>query len=101
MNPMMQPLESRRLLSGGVLTVASPISLSNGNKHIVLTIQNDGKPFPDLKGHPTGMGVRIMNYRASVIGGALEIKGTGQRGTRVTCSVPLAKARQDSEMTAG
>jgi len=77
------------------------ISLSNGNKHIVLTIQNDGKPFPDLKGHPTGMGVRIMNYRASVIGGALEIKGTGQRGTRVTCSVPLAKARQDSEMTAG
>jgi hypothetical protein len=36
MNPMMQPLESRRLLSGGVLTVASPISLSNGNTTITL-----------------------------------------------------------------
>lgn len=68
------------------------ISLANGDHQIVLTIQNDGKPFPDLKGHPTGMGVRIMNYRASVIGGTLVIKGTGQRGTRVTCSVPLAKS---------
>jgi signal transduction histidine kinase len=70
------------------------ISLSNGSDQIVLTVQNDGKPFPDLKGHPTGMGVRIMNYRASVIGGSLEIKGRGQNGTRVTCRVPLAKPAQ-------
>ncbi len=67
------------------------INLSNGGNQIVLTVQNDGKPFPDLKGHATGMGVRIMTYRASVIGGSLEIKGAGQSGTRVVCSVPLVK----------
>jgi signal transduction histidine kinase len=30
-----------------------------------------------------------MNYRANLNGGSLEIKGTGTRGTLVTCSVPL------------
>ncbi len=65
------------------------ISLSNGSDAVVLTVHNDGLPFPDLKGTPTGMGLRIMNYRASLIGASLEIKGAGARGTRVICTVPL------------
>jgi signal transduction histidine kinase len=35
------------------------------------------------------MGLRIMNYRASLIGASLEVKGTGAHGTRVTCAMPL------------
>src|ERR1044071_172612 len=66
------------------------IDLTNGSDRIVLTIQNNGLPFPGLKSGFPGMGLRIMNYRASLIGGSLEIKGSGQRGTRVTCSVPLS-----------
>ena len=65
------------------------ISLANGSGGIILTVQNDGLPFPNLKGPSTGMGLRIMNYRASLIGASLEIKGDGERGTRVVCSVPL------------
>jgi signal transduction histidine kinase/FixJ family two-component response regulator len=64
------------------------ISLANGSERLVLTIQNDGLPFPDLQSHSTGMGLRIMNYRASLIGASLEVKGIG-KGTRVTCSMPL------------
>jgi signal transduction histidine kinase/DNA-binding NarL/FixJ family response regulator len=64
------------------------ISLTNGSDQLVLTIQNDGLPFPDLDSHSTGMGLRIMNYRASLIGASLEVKGIG-KGTRVTCSMPL------------
>jgi signal transduction histidine kinase/DNA-binding response OmpR family regulator len=67
------------------------IGLSNGSDKLLLTVQNNGLPFPDLKGHSTGMGLRIMNYRASLIGGSLEVKGTGSRGTLVTCSIPLDK----------
>jgi len=70
------------------------ISLSNGSENIVLTIQNNGLPFPDLKSRSTGMGLRIMNYRASLIGGTLEIKGTGKSGTKVTCSVPVHSANR-------
>jgi len=65
------------------------ISLSNGSDLVVLKIHNDGKPFPDLNSGSTGMGLRIMNYRASLIGASLDIKGAGARGTRVTCSVPV------------
>jgi two-component system, NarL family, sensor histidine kinase UhpB len=64
------------------------ISLTNGSDRLVLTIQNDGLPFPDLQSHSTGMGLRIMNYRASLIGASLEVKGIA-KGTRVTCSMPL------------
>jgi two-component system, NarL family, sensor histidine kinase UhpB len=64
------------------------ISLTNGSDRLVLTIQNDGLPFPDLNSQSTGMGLRIMNYRASLIGASLEVKGIG-KGTRVTCSMPL------------
>jgi signal transduction histidine kinase len=64
------------------------ISLTNGSDQVILTIQNDGRPFPDLNSQNTGMGLRIMNYRASLIGASLEVKGI-TKGTRVTCSMPL------------
>jgi signal transduction histidine kinase len=65
------------------------IRLANGSDELILAVQNDGLPFPNLKGHSTGMGLRIMNYRASLIGASLEIRGDGPQGTCVTCSVPL------------
>ena len=67
------------------------ISLANGSGEIILTVHNDGLPFPTLKGPATGIGLRIMNYRANLIGASLEISGDGARGTRVVCSVPLTK----------
>ncbi len=65
------------------------ISLTNGADELVLKIQNSGIPFPDLKGRTMGMGLRIMSYRANIIGASLEIKGKGTKGTMVTCSLPL------------
>ena len=65
------------------------ISLADGSDTIVLTVQNDGLPFPSLKGSSTGMGLRIMNYRANLIGATLDINGSDPGGTRVICCVPL------------
>jgi two-component system, NarL family, sensor histidine kinase UhpB len=65
------------------------LSLANGSEKVVLKIKNDGLPFPDLESRSTGMGLKIMNYRASIIGASLEIKGTGASGTLVTCSLPV------------
>jgi len=65
------------------------INLANGSNRLVMTVQNDGLPFPDLRGDSAGMGLRIMNYRASLIGAALDVKGTGAHGTLVTCTVPV------------
>jgi signal transduction histidine kinase len=55
---------------------------------LILTIDNDGLPFPDLQGRSGGMGLRIMNYRASLVGGSVEVKAKPTQGTLVSCSVP-------------
>jgi signal transduction histidine kinase len=65
------------------------INLANGVGKVTLMVSNNGLPFPDLQGRSTGIGLRIMNYRASLLGAALEIKSAGAHGSRLTCSVPL------------
>ncbi len=72
------------------------ITLSNGSDKLLLKVQNNGKPFPDLKGQSTGMGLRIMNYRANLISANLSIKGI-RNGTMVTCTVPLSQKRKKSK----
>ena len=67
------------------------IQLSNGDSKLALTIRNSGTPFPSVVGRNAGMGLRIMNYRANLIGASLEIKPGDPEGTVVTCLVPLKK----------
>src|SRR5690606_33504168 len=38
-----------------------------------------------------GMGVRIMHYRARILGGTLEIRSFARGGTIVTCNVPAGR----------
>jgi len=67
------------------------IQLSNGSNRLSLTIRNSGAPFPSVVGRNAGMGLRIMNYRANLIGASLEIKPGDPDGTLVTCLVPMKK----------
>ena len=54
-----------------------------------LTIRNDGAPFSGASAANTGMGLRIMTYRARVIGAAFEIGTDREGGTVVQCVVPM------------
>ena len=65
------------------------IALANTGEHLVIKVKNNGLPFPDLKDQNPGMGLRIMRYRANVIGGSLDVRANGSRGAVVTCSLPL------------
>jgi len=68
------------------------IRLVSHAEQLILTVRNTGAPFPDLQGQwTTGMGLRIMNYRAHLVGAALEVRGAGDRGTVVTCAMPLER----------
>ena len=51
----------------------------------VLSVQDDGCGFSSAGNGPTGMGLRIMHYRASVIGATLALKSAPGAGTRVAC----------------
>ncbi len=66
------------------------IGLDSADGETVLTVTDDGTGL--LKdAHPAnGMGLRIMAYRASMIGGTFEIESLPHHGTRVTCTLPAA-----------
>ncbi|HEY3860290.1 MAG TPA: PAS domain S-box protein [Verrucomicrobiae bacterium] len=66
------------------------IRLSNGGNFLVLSISNDGMPFPTIFKPSDGLGLRIMNYRAHLIGASLEIKPGAHEGAVVTCSLPVS-----------
>jgi signal transduction histidine kinase len=60
---------------------------------MVLSVTDDGSGIPEPPPRNRGMGLRIMDYRASMIGGALSIRRNPNGGTTVRCSVPTpAKA---------
>ncbi len=54
-----------------------------------LTITDDGSGIADIAANNAGMGRHLMNYRARVIGGSLEIQSVATGGTTVICSFPV------------
>ena len=55
----------------------------------VLTVTDDGGGIAEPPPRNQGMGLRIMEYRAGIIGGALTIGKNPAGGTTVRCSVPV------------
>ncbi len=72
------------------------ISLSQQDGQIVLQICDNGVGIdPHLKQEPgkvrSGMGLRIMEYRASMLGGVLQVERNSGPGTTVRCTVPTTE----------
>jgi PAS domain S-box-containing protein len=61
------------------------ISISSTDEKALLQVCDDGRGLPDKHGK-RGMGIRIMHYRASRIGGVLDIQKDQTKGTRVVLS---------------
>ena len=59
---------------------------------MTMTIEDSGVGIqPEwTSGKAHGRGLSIMNYRAHMIGGALQIRRNAKSGTRVTCTVSTA-----------
>ena len=61
------------------------ISLTRANDRFILAIRDDGSGF-ELSDHGfRGMGIRIMRYRARVIGATLDLKSQPGQGTQISC----------------
>lgn len=71
------------------------IELSITPQRIILSVKNDGRLLPaSVSGD--GMGLRIMKYRADIIGGVLELQNRpNQNGTEVVCTLPAMQAAED------
>ncbi len=65
------------------------IRLAADQEQGALTITDNGSGFADIPANNAGMGRHLMNYRARVIGGSLEIQRAAAGGTMVTCIFPV------------
>lgn len=63
------------------------LSLLAQPKEIRLTIQDDGIGIAVPSAANRGMGIHIMDYRAGLIGGMLQIGPASEGGTLVTCRI--------------
>ena len=64
------------------------ITLTMAPEALTLSIQDDGHGLPDTAEYERGIGLRLMAYRADLIGANLVIQPTTSNGTLVTCTVP-------------
>jgi signal transduction histidine kinase len=65
------------------------ITLSQSSTETVLEISDNGTGFePADESSETGLGMRIMKYRASIVGGQLDVSQNNRNGTTVRCTIP-------------
>ena len=65
------------------------ICLDSADHEMVLSITDDGVGLPEPVRNSNGMGLRLMAYRADLIGATFNIERLPQ-GTRVTCALPVS-----------
>lgn len=67
------------------------LGLTRTRSGIRLVVADDGKGIGPLSPRRTGLGLRIMNYRAGLIHGTLTVRRSASgRGTEVMCRAPLS-----------
>ena len=72
------------------------LELVHANESSKLIVESDGSEFPE--GHKTsgGMGLSIMEYRARVIGGTVEVRRGTRGGTLVVCEFPYNPTKSNT-----
>jgi signal transduction histidine kinase len=68
------------------------VRLERSEKHVTLSVEDDGIGIGPTEPTSRGMGLRSMRYRASVLNGTIEIAPLAKGGTRVCCQAPLPEA---------
>ncbi|HVZ69855.1 MAG TPA: sensor histidine kinase [Rhizomicrobium sp.] len=81
-----QEAVSNAVKHGKAKSITIRLEVSDRGK--ILKVIDDGVGFRLPHGNAAGMGLRIMSYRARIVGGHLDIAPEPGAGTRITCFVP-------------
>jgi PAS domain S-box-containing protein len=73
------------------------IGLSATRHHVILSVRDDGLGIVDNEASRKGMGLRIMNYRAGMIGASIVVQRRAGRGTEMVCTVPRTVGGRKTE----
>jgi PAS domain S-box-containing protein len=81
------------------------VRLKTSDAELHLRVDDNGRGFPQtLADRAEGLGLKIMRYRAQMLGGDLVIESAGNAGASVRCSCPLdftVGAESDDVITDG
>jgi|GEM_PF-6504857 PAS domain S-box-containing protein len=80
---------------GGASLVRVVLRAADGEDMAELVVENNGRPFDLLQERRAGLGLGIMEQRARLIGGTLDIQPGKDGGGRLTCRFPLHPHRQE------
>jgi PAS domain S-box-containing protein len=67
------------------------LSLAARDSVLMLKVEDDGTGLPSTAPKGKGMGLRVMQHRARMIGGAIRMRQSKSGGVAVLCSVPWRK----------
>jgi two-component system, LuxR family, sensor kinase FixL len=67
------------------------VSLKQSDSELTLTIKDNGRGFSQPKLVMEGMGLRIMEYRADMIGAVLRVDSVIGKGTTVACRLKVSR----------
>jgi PAS domain S-box-containing protein len=67
------------------------VRLEEDREHWRLSVEDDGRGLDPGVRKSTGMGLRIMNHRARLVGASLEVQSVEPSGLRIECTVPKRK----------
>lgn len=65
------------------------VALECRDHTLVLEVDDDGEGFGETAPVATGIGLRVMRYRARLIGGDLKMDSPAAGGTRISCRVKV------------
>ncbi len=82
-----QEAVNNALKHGKANTIVLVLGRENGAG--VLTVEDDGIGVTEPAVRTTGLGRRIMSYRANMVGGTLEVRRGVSHGTVVSCRFPM------------
>ncbi|MFO1498064.1 MAG: ATP-binding protein [Verrucomicrobiota bacterium] len=68
------------------------VGLVHNDGAIKLSIKDDGVGLPKTDSKTHGIGLRVMNYRAGMIGATLTLESQRNGGTQVHCQLPVSEA---------
>lgn len=68
------------------------LHLHGARAKVRLTVTDDGIGMPSDAVDAPGMGLKIMRYRARILGGEVRFERADPRGTRIVCECPLEPA---------
>jgi signal transduction histidine kinase len=64
------------------------VELAREADAVSLVVRDDGVGLPNDLSQSAGMGLRIMRYRAGLIGADLDVRSSDGGGTEIACTVP-------------